>query len=118
MKISTGNSRMEKHWNLEDVTLEAFRDRISKTIRTAETVEQYKKLPKAKQDDIKDVGGFVLGELKGGRRKKSNVISRSGLSLDMDYAEKELLTRSRCSFLSAVLSIALISTRRRNRGSD
>ena len=47
MKISTGNSRMEKHWNLEDVTLEAFRDRISKTIRTAETVEQYKKLSKA-----------------------------------------------------------------------
>lgn len=89
MKISTGNSRMEKHWNLEDITLEDFRERISHTIRTAETVEQYKKLPKAKQDDIKDVGGFVLGELKGGRRKKSNVISRSGLSLDMDYAEEE-----------------------------
>lgn len=91
MKISTGNSRMEKHWNLEDMSLDDFRDRISNTIRTAETVDQYRKLSKAKQDDIKDVGGFVLGELKGGRRKKSNVISRSGLSLDMDYATEGIV---------------------------
>jgi len=88
MNISTGNSRMEKHWNLEDITLDEFKDRISTTKRTSETVEQYRKLGKKQQDEIKDVGGFVLGKLKGGRRKKSNVISRSGLSLDMDYADE------------------------------
>lgn len=86
LKISTGNSRMDKKWNPVEMELSEFRDRISVTHRTAETVDQYRKLGKAKQDDIKDVGGFVMGTLKGGRRKKDCILTRSGLSLDMDYA--------------------------------
>ena len=62
MKVSVGNSRMDKRWNLVEMELDEFRDRISTTKRTAETVEQYKKLSKAQQDDVKDVGGFVLGD--------------------------------------------------------
>lgn len=89
--VSTGNSRMEKRWNGIEMELEEFIQRISNTIRTAETVEQYRKLSKAKQDDIKDVGGFVLGKLKGGRRKKDCVEFRSGLTLDMDYATEDIL---------------------------
>lgn len=88
--ISTGNSRMEKRWNGAEMELEEFRERISHTIRTAETVEQYRKLSKAKQDDIKDVGGFVMGKLKGGRRKKDCVVFRSALTLDMDYASEDI----------------------------
>lgn len=88
--ISTGNSRMEKHWNGREMELEEFLQRISTTIRTSETVEQYRKLSKAKQDGIKDVGGFVLGKLKGGRRKKDCVLFRSGLTLDMDYATADI----------------------------
>ncbi|MDD3250955.1 MAG: virulence-associated E family protein [Lachnospiraceae bacterium] len=97
---------MDKKWNLVEMELEEFRDRISTTKRTAETVEQYKKLSKAKQDDIKDVGGFVLGVLKGGRRKKDSVVSRSALCLDMDYAEPsvieqiEMFFSFRCWFYS------------------
>lgn len=86
IRLSIGNSRMDKKWNAVEMELSEFRDRISQTKRTAETVEQYRKLGKAKQDDIKDVGGFVLGTLKDGRRKKDCVLTRSGLSLDMDYA--------------------------------
>ena len=88
--ISTGNSRMEKRWNGREMELEEFVGRISTTIRTSETVEQYRKLSKAKQDDIKDVGGFVLGKLKGGRRKKDCVVFRSALTLDMDYATADI----------------------------
>lgn len=88
--VSTGNSRMEKRWNGAELELEDFMQRISHTIRTSETVEQYRKLSKAKQDDIKDVGGFVLGKLKGGRRKKDCVVFRSGLTLDMDYAVEDI----------------------------
>ena len=91
MRLSIGNSRMDKKWNLAEMELTEFRDRISQTRRTAETVEQYRKLGKAKQDDIKDVGGFVLGTLKGGRRKKDCVLTRSGLSLDMDYATPDII---------------------------
>ena len=88
--ISTGNSRMEKRWNGREMELEEFIQRISTTIRTSETVGQYRKLSKAKQDDIKDVGGFVLGKLKGGRRKKDCVVFRSGLTLDMDHATEDI----------------------------
>jgi predicted P-loop ATPase len=82
---------MDKKWNLMEMELEEFRDRIATTKKTAETVAQYKNLSKAKQDDIKDVGGFVLGTLKNGRRKKDHVLSRSGLCLDMDYAEPDTI---------------------------
>lgn len=88
--VSTGNSRMDKKWNLTEMEFEDFRERISKTQRTAETMEQYRKMKKSQQDDIKDVGGFVLGRLKGGRRKKDCVISRSALTLDMDYAVADI----------------------------
>ena len=47
-------------------------------------------MSKAKQDSIKEVDGFVLGKLKGGRRKKANVLFRSGLTLDMDYATEDI----------------------------
>lgn len=88
--VSTGNSRMEKKWNLKEMELSEFRDRISQTIRTSETMEQYRKMSKAQQDDVKDVGGYVLGKLKGGRRKKDCVLSRSALTLDMDYAHSDV----------------------------
>ncbi|EOS73108.1 hypothetical protein C819_03832 [Lachnospiraceae bacterium 10-1] len=88
--ISTGNSRMEKRWNNVEMELDEFIERISHTIRTAETVEQYGKMTKAKQDAIKDVGGYVGGKLKGGRRKKDCVEFRSALTLDMDHALQDI----------------------------
>lgn len=48
-------------------------------------------MSKAQQDTIKDVGGFVLGTLKGGRRKKDTVLTRSGLTLDMDYGTPDIM---------------------------
>lgn len=91
IRLSTGNSRMEKKWNLAEMELSDFRERISTTRRTSETVEQYRKMSKAQQDSIKDVGGFVLGTLKGGRRKKDTVLTRSGLTLDMDYGTPDIM---------------------------
>ena len=55
MKVSVGNSRMDKKWNLVDMSLEDFRARIFSTHKTAETMEQYRKLPKAQRDEIKDM---------------------------------------------------------------
>ena len=96
--VSTGNSRMEKRWNGGEMELEDFVRSISRTIRTAETVEQYRKLSKARQDSIKDVGGFVMGKLKGGRRKKDCVVFRSALTLDMDHAEADIPERMEMFF--------------------
>lgn len=90
MKISVGNSRTDKHWNLKEISIDEFSNVLSQTKRTAETVEQFKKMTKAQQDNIKDVGGFVAGELKDGVRKKNTVICRSALTLDADYAILDL----------------------------
>ena len=104
--ISTGNSRMEKRWNNVEMELDEFIERISHTIRTAETVEQYMKMTKAKQDAIKDVGGFVGGRLKGGRRKKDCVEFRIIITLDIDHAvpgvieQIEMLYNYRCFIYS------------------
>uniref|UniRef100_UPI00402A6760 VapE domain-containing protein n=1 Tax=Thomasclavelia ramosa TaxID=1547 RepID=UPI00402A6760 len=85
MKIAYGNSRMDKKWKNTDISWEDFCSRVKNTQRTTETVEEYRKMRKGGQDSIKDVGGFVGGYLKDGRRKKGNVLSRSILTLDMDY---------------------------------
>lgn len=106
IKLSVGNSRMDKKWRLMEMELEDFRDRIFQTKVTAETIAEFKKMPKAQQDAIKDIGGFVLGTLKGGRRKKDCVLTRSALSLDMDYASPEVIEQVemffsfRCYFYS------------------
>lgn len=89
--VSTGNSRMDKRWNGAEWDYGDFLARISTTKYTAETMEQYRKMSKAEQDNIKDVGGFVLGKLKGGRRKKDCVISRSAVTLDMDHGTEGIL---------------------------
>ncbi|OCA97853.1 virulence-associated E family protein [Clostridium beijerinckii] len=90
MIISVANSRTSKYWKSTDMSWSEFLDRVKNTIRTAESVEEYKKLSKAKQDEIKDVGGFVGGKLKDGKRKNGYVEYRTMLTLDMDYAESEL----------------------------
>lgn len=104
--ISTGNSRKDKVWKYKEITIEDFIKRISITTRTSETVEEYRKLPKIQQDEIKDVGGFVLGRLKDNKRKKDCMIYRTALTLDMDYAssniidEIEMFFSFRCLFYS------------------
>jgi len=85
MKISYGNSRLDKKWKNSDISWDDFCTRVSSTVRTTETVEEYRKLKKGQQDAIKDVGGYVAGHLKAGRRKKGFVLCRSMVVLDMDY---------------------------------
>lgn len=87
MKIAVGNSRTDKKWKNKDVSWEDFIARVSSTIRTTETVSEFRKMSRARQDSIKDVGGFVGGALREGRRKNGYVLSRSLLTLDMDYAK-------------------------------
>lgn len=85
--ISIGNSRMDKFWKTQTVSWDEFKDKLSHTTHTSETQAAYRNMKKFEQDNVKDVGGFVAGELKDGRRRKENVLARSMLTLDMDYAD-------------------------------
>jgi predicted P-loop ATPase len=88
--IATGRNRKETKWKNLDIKWSEFLERLSRTMYTSETVEEYKKLSKSEQDNIKDVGGFVGGALKGGRRKSDTVIKRTLLTLDADYGKEGL----------------------------
>ena len=87
MKIAVGNSRMDKKWKNREISWADFCEKIGVTIRTTETVEEYRRLKKGAQDSIKDVGGFVAGHVRDGRRKNGHVLCRSMLTLDMDYGK-------------------------------
>ena len=87
MKIAVGNSRMDKKWKNREISWDELCRKVSVTQRTTETVEEYRKLKKGSQDAIKDVGGFVGGALREGRRKNGMVLCRSMLTLDMDYGK-------------------------------
>lgn len=89
MIISVANSRKSKIWSKKELTWSEFVESLKKPIVTDETQEEYFNMPKAQQDEIKDVGGFVGGELKDGRRKSDHVINRCILTLDADYANKD-----------------------------
>ena len=84
MKIAYGDSRTARKWKNNEISWEDFCKRVSTTQYTTETVEEYRKMTKARRDAIKDVGGYVAGHLKDGRRKVGHVICRSMLTLDAD----------------------------------
>lgn len=84
--IATCKSRRDKTYINQQMTWPEFIDRVKETYRTRETVQEYKSMSKLQQADIKDVGGFVAGQLKDGRRNNLSVMSRSMITLDLDFA--------------------------------
>lgn len=99
LRIATGTSRSDKVWKNTVVTWDEFTERLSQTVRTSETQKEYKDMPKSRQDEIKDVGGFVGGYLQNGSRKA--VESRDILTLDADFASADF-----CEQLEIFLSCA------------
>ena len=87
LKISVAQNRKSFKWFTNEIKWSEFIERVGKPIRTTETYEQFMKLKKSQQDELKDVGGFVAGELKDNRRKAENVLNRYLVTLDADNIE-------------------------------
>lgn len=87
--ISVGESRKATNWKRETLSWNKLLDRLRDTTRTRETAAEYRRMGKDQQDAIKDVGGFIGGELTGPRRKGGCVKSRCLLTLDADFAYKD-----------------------------
>ncbi|WP_434302644.1 VapE domain-containing protein [Clostridium botulinum] len=88
--IATGKSRKETHWKNKNILWSELVEKLGNTTRTPETYAEYKKMAKTEKDKIKDVGGFVGGGLKNGRRKAENVQNRTLLTLDLDYVNGDI----------------------------
>lgn len=89
--IATASGRHATKWRNEELMWSDFLGRIASTVRTKETAAEYRKMAKKDQAEIKDVGGFVGGRLKGGKRKADSVQVRTLLTLDIDYGDESVL---------------------------
>ena len=86
ISISTGKSRFEKKWKNKSMLWSAFIKKLETPVRTPETYAEFRKMTKADQDKVKDVGGYVGGTLTDGRRSATTVAGRQLLTLDLDFA--------------------------------
>ena len=83
-----GNSRAALVWHPGKMTMDALWEKLQNPIRTAETAAEYHAMKKSERDAVKDKGGFFAGTLKGTRRRATEVISRSMITLDHDRLEQ------------------------------
>jgi predicted P-loop ATPase len=73
----------------KSVTWDALKERLKHCKRTAESVADYKAMSRQQKGKVKDTGGFVGGAIDGGRRKADSMVSRSLLTLDIDYGQAD-----------------------------
>lgn len=88
--IAVGKWRKEKRWQNKNVAWSALVNKLSTTTRTPEKHAEYMAMSKARQDEVKDIGGFVGGYLTNGRRLNGNVQHRQLVTLDIDFAEGDV----------------------------
>lgn len=82
--LSVAGSRKAMVWKPQKMMWSDFVNRVSQVVVSAETLQEYKAMKKAQQDELKDVGGFVGGTLKGNRRKSDCLMERYLITLDAD----------------------------------
>ena len=105
--IAIGRSRKALQWQNKEMLWSEFLDKLAATTRTRETVNDYAAMTRAERDNVKDVGGFVGGYLKNGKRSNASVVDRCLVCLDADNADAGLLDDLDMTFINAY---ALYST--------
>ena len=105
--IAIGRSRKASQWQNKEFLWSELLDKLSTTTRTRESVAEYAVLSKNDRDTVKDVGGFVGGYLKNGKRNNASVVNRCLLCLDIDNADPDVFDDLDMTFINAY---ALYST--------
>ncbi|EOS68033.1 hypothetical protein C818_04200 [Lachnospiraceae bacterium MD308] len=105
--VSMAGTRKTRHWPRSEIFWSEFVDRLKTPARSTETMEEYLAMPKAKQDELKDVGGFVGGTFVHDIRKSAYAEGRDLVTLDMDQLKpgqtEEILKRVRALGCAAVV---------------
>lgn len=105
INIAIGRSRKEINYVNKSISyLDFINNYLEDTKYTKENYKEYINFSKDIQDNIKDVGGFVGGFLKGGKRRKDTVINRSLVTLDADFAYKNMIEdiEKNCDFAMCI----------------
>jgi len=86
LTIAVGRSAGTLKWKNKTILFSQFVQRISDVVVTGETYKEFIASSKAEQGVIKDVGGYVGGYLRDGKRSPKNVGHRQLLTLDIDFS--------------------------------
>lgn len=82
--IYTANSRKSRTMQATPTDVIGLFDRLRTSQTLPCTSEEYRAMKKGQQDNLKDVGAYIVGELRGGKRRNGSVISRGAIVLDAD----------------------------------
>lgn len=91
MIIAIGKSRRDTKWRNVEMSWPELVKRLSRNVVTAETSREYRAMSKDEQGRVKDIGGFVGGQLSSGHRTNSSITSRTLVTLDADNAKLDTL---------------------------
>lgn len=85
--LSLAGSSASLKWKAVRLTWDDFVKRLGTPVITNETMREFDRLDKPAKSSLKDVGGFMAGELSGAQRLKKAVMSRSMITLDVDFGD-------------------------------
>lgn len=86
ISLAVGKSAKSKTWKNTNMLWSEFCDVLKESTQTRETLKEFLASNKEEQGRIKDVGGYVGGYLRNGKRNPDSVVERSVLTLDVDFA--------------------------------
>jgi hypothetical protein len=89
MVITIFENRKSNVGHVEEITWDQLVEKLKHPVITDESVGEYPELTNEQRTEIKDVGGFVGGRLKGGVRRKSALENRTLLTIDADNGTEE-----------------------------
>lgn len=103
LDIAIGMSAKSKIWKNKKFQWSELVQRLSEEHKTTETFKEYIAATKDEQSKIKDVGGYVGGYLRQGRRKPENIVHKQLLTLDIDFAHGEFWDDFQMQFENAAV---------------
>ena len=89
INIAIGMSAKSKIWKNKKMLWSDFAARLKEEHKTNETYKEFLATTKEERFKIKDVGGYVGGYLRNGRRNPENVVHRQIMTLDIDFAHTD-----------------------------
>ena len=95
--IAKANHRKATIWQNTDISWLDFVETLKSPVRTQEKYDEFLKMKKTDQDNLKDVGGFTGAKLLDGRRKATNIISRDVVCLDLDNIQPNMTDDILCN---------------------
>lgn len=112
IQIAVAGSRKSTEWQTQNLYWSEMVEKLRFATRSSETLDEYLKYPKVKQDDLKDVGGFVGGTLRNNRRKAENIEGRDIITLDLDNIPSNMTDNVVQRVNGLGCSFAIYSTRK------